>query len=464
VRRDLGDFQTPPELACAVVATLGPIGSRFRRVLEPTCGRGHFIAALLGSPDPPREVLGIELQASHVAAARALPGARIERASIFDIDLRGRRGKGPLLAIGNPPWVTNAELGSLGSANLPGKKNLRRLPGMAARTGESNFDLALAIFWKLLSELDAPGEETTVALLVKTSVARAVLALARENALPVTGATLRKIDAKRWFGAAVDACFFAVTLGPGPVRHEARVHASLDASEPEAVLGFARGNLVDLSRYAPELDGSSTLTWRQGVKHDAAPVMELRDGKNRLGEAVDVEPEHVFPLLKGGALFRGEEPLDAVIVPQRKLGEDTRTLETRAPRLWRYLVDHRAHFEKRRSRIYEKAPPFAIFGIGPYSFAPWKVAVSGLHKEPRFRAIGPREGKPVFLDDTGYFLPCESGAEARALVALLAHEKCLAFLRSIVFLDAKRPITKKVLARIDLEALRRSGRNADRVT
>ena len=53
MRRDLGDFQTPPELAAAVLECLGPIGRRWPRVLEPTCGQGHFIAALLAQTSPP---------------------------------------------------------------------------------------------------------------------------------------------------------------------------------------------------------------------------------------------------------------------------------------------------------------------------------------------------------------------------------------------------------------------------
>ena len=31
--------------------------------------------------------------------------------------------------VGNPPWVTNAELGSLGSVNLPEKSNFQNLGG-----------------------------------------------------------------------------------------------------------------------------------------------------------------------------------------------------------------------------------------------------------------------------------------------------------------------------------------------
>ncbi len=47
MRRELGDFQTPSALVTQVLQVLGPIGRRWPRVLEPTCGSGQFIQGLL---------------------------------------------------------------------------------------------------------------------------------------------------------------------------------------------------------------------------------------------------------------------------------------------------------------------------------------------------------------------------------------------------------------------------------
>ena len=130
MRRDLGDFQTPRDLAAAVLRALGPIGSRWTRVLEPTCGTGSFLQALLEAPAPPRELIGIEVQESHWSAARSLvgqaAGTRLEvvHASLFDLDLRTDlrwHDRGPLLVVGNPPWVTSAALGRMASRNVPTK-------------------------------------------------------------------------------------------------------------------------------------------------------------------------------------------------------------------------------------------------------------------------------------------------------------------------------------------------------
>ena len=79
MRRDLGDFQTPPALVAAVLDGLGPIGGRWPRVLEPTCGRGHFLEGLLGRDAPPREIRGVEIQDGHAEAARAVALERRRR-------------------------------------------------------------------------------------------------------------------------------------------------------------------------------------------------------------------------------------------------------------------------------------------------------------------------------------------------------------------------------------------------
>jgi hypothetical protein len=481
VRRDLGDFQTPPGLVDAVLETLGPIGVRWPRVLEPTCGRGNFVAGLLAHSSPPREIRGIEIQPAHCRAAEerllreAHPATRttIVCADLFQVDL-GRdldwSERGPLLVLGNPPWVTSAELGTLAGAHTPPKANIKGLNGLEARTGSANFDAAEAVWLKLARDLAA--EAPTIAILCKTSVARAILQFAHRAGLPIADASIRRIDAGRWFGASVDACLFRVTMSaPRPTSGitaswsaEVPIFGGLDAAEPAAVLGFARGRLVEdceAYRRCAFADGVCPRVWRQGLKHDAVAVMELAvdpaAGRwhNGAGEVVDVEAEFVYPLLKGADLRRppAERPRRAVIVTQERIGDRTERLASSAPRLWSYLRAHRERLDRRRSSIYRDRPPFAIFGVGPYTFAPFKVAVSGLYKAPAFRAVGPRDGRPVMLDDTCYFLPCSSAAEAAVLAALCNDPIALEFLRAASFPDAKRPITKALLQRVDFRAI-----------
>jgi hypothetical protein len=515
LRRDLGDFQTPPELVAAVLAALGSSGWRWPRVLEPTCGRGHFIGGLLAQSVPPREIQAMEIQRSHYQAARALVretgtrgvDVRITHGDFFGVDLDSDftwHERGPLLVVGNPPWVTNSELGSLASAHRPPRRNIKGLRGLEARTGAANFDVAEAIWLKLVREL--ADQEPTIALLCKTSVARNVLQFTYCVGLPIAAASIYRIDAARWFGAAVEACLFCVTLaarqfGAPPSRlappsqggarggegsnrsdqeHSAThnaysptepissiaipVYPNLARRDPETVMGFARGWLVaDRVAHArwSFADGVCPLTWRQGVKHDAAAVMELvRDStsgawRNGIGEIVDVEPESVYPFVKGGDLRQrtSDRATRALLVTQRRLGDDTARLAGQAPRLWSYLQSHAGAFAKRKSSIYSGRPSFSLFGIGPYSFAPFKVAISGLHKDPAFRALAPVADRPVMLDDTCYFLPCATAEEAAIWTALCNDRITLGLIGCMSFRDAKRPITKKLLDRLDLIAI-----------
>ena len=93
-----------------------------------------------------------------------------------------------------------------------------------------------------------------------------------------------------------------------------------------------------------------------------------------------------------------------MIVTQSAIGEDTRRLRQSHPRLWKYLSEHREAFAARKSVIYKDKTPFAMFGVGAYSFKPFKVATSGLYKSPSFSLVSPIHDKPVMLDDTCYSL------------------------------------------------------------
>jgi hypothetical protein len=507
LRRELGDFQTPSALVTQILQFLGPIGERWPRVLEPTCGNGQFIQGVLTQRSLPREIQAIEIQQSHWQAAQVLIAAtgaadvhvELTCADVFSIDLaRDLRWStpGPLLVIGNPPWVTNSELGRLASPHRPPRRNVKDLPGLEARTGSANFDVAEAVWLKLIFEL--ADQAPTIALLCKTSVARNVVQFLRRGSLPIASASIRRIDAARWFHAAVDACLFCVTIGRSDPGLRVPVFGSLDAERPETIMGIVGGKLVadcDAHAHWSFADGTCPLTWRQGLKHDAAAVMELhRPGRTREGEPpgeprsvqagpgprpptigagrhsrdrdtshwrnkdneiVDVESEFVYPLVKGADLTRppGSAIERAVVVTQQRIGQDTTSLAHEAPRLWRYLAAHEAWFKKRRSSIYRGQPPFAIFGIGPYSFAPFKLAIAGFHRSPVFRVLGPAQGRPVMLDDTCYFLPCSTAEEAAVLGAICNDPIALGLIATITLREAKRPVTKALLQRLDLAAI-----------
>jgi len=185
----------------------------------------------------------------------------------------------------------------------------------------------------------------------------------------------------------------------------------------------------------------------------------VREGaryRNGLGELIDLEDTYVYPMLKSSDLASPElisGPQRWMLVTQMAIGEETAGIAAIAPKTWHYLLDHAEYLDKRASSIYRKRSRFSIFGVGDYSFAPWKVAISGLYKKLQFRVLGPIRERPVVLDDTCYFIPCQSVEESELLLSLLDSETAKEFFNSMIFWDAKRPITADVLRQLDLGRL-----------
>lgn len=476
--RGLADFPTPPGLAreiCDVVAGLRPAPAT---LIEPTCGSGNLLAAALERFPTIRRVVAAEVNAAHVRRLRRrFPGLardrrlRVLEGSFFSRDwedaLRGLPE--PWLVLGNPPWATHSGLAAAGSRNLPRKRNVHGLRGYDARTGKSNFDLAEPILLRLFERIR--NRRGAIAILCKTSAARRALRAAWEAGGAPGRVELFRIDARRCFGASVDAGLLLCRFpGRGRAAPRVRVHSRLERSAAfSETWGMIGGRwvrrlddyreLAGLARtahpgHAAGARGGSPL-WRSGIKHDCAPVMELRaEGRflrNGLGEIVDLEETYLYPMRKGSDLFRpeGTGTDRRMLVPQRSLGEETARIAAAAPRTWAYLQAHGDRLDRRSSSIYRNRPRFAIFGVGRYSFAPWKVAVSGFAKTLRFVVVGPSRRRPVVFDDTVYFLACRSREEAAALARRLESPRARRFLESMIFWESKRPVTKEILDRLD---------------
>lgn len=134
---------------------------------------------------------------------------------------------------------------------------------------------------------------------------------------------------------------------------------------------------------------------------------------------------------------------------QTKPKQDTAYIQKEYPLTWKYLNDNIESFDKRKSVIYKETAPFSMFGIGDYSFAPYKVALSGFYKKPLFCLL--YASKPVMTDDTAYFLAFYDYDIAYSMMLLLNSKTVQEFLLSIAFLDNKRPYTVKLLSRLDIQ-------------
>jgi hypothetical protein len=474
---EFGDFQTPIELTNKISDFVQAIFPNPDVIIEPTCGLGSFVescTSLWGGENC--TYYGFDVNSNYVEKCKAALGnysnCHFEVADFFQNDWKGffqpfKNTRN--LVIGNPPWVTNAAIGVLNGNNLPQKTNFQGLRGFSAKTGKANFDIAEWILIKLLESLQ--NTSSCLAMLCKTSTARKVLKHAWTNQWRVSNSSLHIIDAKMHFDVAVDACLLITFVLKSEKTTTATIYQNLSYDNKIGNFGLLGKELVaDIDNYRKynHVEGLSYYTWRSGVKHDSSQVMELikKNGEfvNGFDEVVNIEEDYIFPLLKSSDLGnRRLTPRKFVIVTQQHVGDDTTSIKHDAPKTWAYLEKHSGALDNRKSIIYTKRHRFSVFGVGNYSFTPWKVAVSGLYKEISFSAIGNLNGKPIMVDDTCYFIPCESEEEAFFIAGLLNSEACINFIKSLVFFDSKRPVTIDILKRVDIKKLADSLNLTDKV-
>ncbi len=461
-KQEYGDYQTPEKFSQSVCDYL----KRNRKIrpsliIEPTCGKGSFIRnSLIFNA---QNIIGIEINSNYCMFCKESindPRVSIINADFFSFDLNSAlNGEENVLVLGNPPWVTNSTLSSLNSENLPKKANYKKLKGLDALTGSSNFDICEYIILQIVMSLYRTN--ATIAMLCKTSVARNIFAEMRRTNLVFHKFDILEFSANKIFGVNVSACLLVIEFSDKKEPSESCGVFSFD--EPNKLIGeivYENGGLSNrLLTNKYDFSGRSCFGWRQGVKHDCSKIMELslHNGNlsNGLNERVDIEDKLLFPLVKS-SMFKSPiiDSFDKfVIVTQKKVRDDTAFIEKDAPKTWAYLTSHMDFFSKRKSSIYRNSPDFSMFGVGEYSYMTYKVGLSGFCKKPLFSLIYSNDGKPVMLDDTSYFITFPTYDIAYVAMLILNSRYVQNYLLNIAFLDSKRPFTKKLLDRIDFSKI-----------
>lgn len=483
-RREYGDFQTNNSLALDVARYAQLKNPNIEFIIEPTCGKGSFIISSLKCFKKIKKIVGVEIYRPYVWETKLnilsffldnttvrIPEIEIYHCDAFNFDFESLAIATKdlnTLVIGNPPWVTNSELGTISSSNLPKKSNFKKHSGFEAITGKGNFDLGEYISLALLKAFQ--NHNGLFAFLIKNSVVKSLFVSQTLNRFKICNCEMLNIDSKKEFNASVNASLFITKTGSPP---------EFDCDEFDfyngdklTTFGWYKNKFVySIDDYdsSSVIDGKSPFVWRSGVKHDCSKVMEIENVndvfKNSLGEEFQLEDELVYGLLKSSDLKEMETNSfrKLTLITQRKVGGDTKYIKDRFPLTYNYLNSHRELFSSRKSSIYIDKPDFSIFGIGEYSFAKFKVAISGLYKSTHFTLVSPNASKPLMLDDTCYFIGFEELKMAQIAQFLLNSSIVQRFLKSIIFSDAKRPINKDNLMRINLhEALNHSDFEAAR--
>ena len=464
-KKEFGDYQTPLHFSDTICRYIkNNIISNPDYIIEPNCGIGNFLKSA-GKYFPRSIMYGIEINHDYASyASKILPKhSKIFINDFFEFNFENLLNEisinKSVLIIGNPPWVNNSTLSTINGKNVPYKDNIKNLNGFDAITGSSNFDISESIILKIVKLFYT--RKANICFICKRTVARNIIKEMLRTNIHFNHAKLLNFDSKRIFNISADACVFHVALNN---EKESEDFCGIyNLSEPTVEIskfGMWNGNFYsDLHNNPYIFDGKSCFEWRQGIKHDCSKIMELtwdtNNYTNGLNEIVDIEDTLVYPLIKSSDLksYIITHTNKSVIVTQNKLKEDTLPIESHANKTWKYLQSHIKSFNSRKSSIYKNSPLFSIFGIGEYSFAKYKVGVSGFYKKPIFSLIF--SSKPVMLDDTCYFIGFQKFDIAYVAMLILNSSVVQNFLKSIAFVDSKRPYTKKVLERIDFKKITR---------
>lgn len=482
-RAEYGDFQTNANLANKITSNLSSKGISPEIIIEPTCGKGNLIIASLHNFKQIKHIFGIEIYKPYVWETKFniinffldnpnnnKPEILISHSSVFDFNfqhLANQYSINKILIIGNPPWVTNSKLGSLNSKNLPKKSNFKNHSGLDAITGKGNFDIAEFITLTMIDAFQKMNGH--LVLLVKNSVIKNIVFDQNKNQYQISSFEKHSIDSKKEFNVSVEASVFFCQLNTRP-SFDCLEYNFYDNKNSYLKFGWLNNKFVsNLDTYFnnKEVDGECSFVWRQGLKHDCSSIMELDKVNghyvNALKEVVNLEDDLVYGILKSSDLKNTviNQTRKFTIVTQKKVGQDTNFIKTEYPNTYQYLTEHQKSFDARKSSIYNNKPMFSIFGIGDYSFKPYKVAISGLYKTFHFTLILPQNNKPVMLDDTCYLIGFDKIEFAAYSLILLNSNITTQFLQSITFTDAKRTFTKDVLMRINILELAKNIKRED---
>jgi len=262
------------------------------------------------------------------------------------------------------------------------------------------------------------------------------------------GATRYPVEYKLWSGPAE----IAALTDAATFRERARCADLL--AEPVAGTDagpWLRGTEAQHSVWRHLFDGSahSVYTARKGVTTDRNGIYFLRVSRSVARGFVrvtndpagagrtsgiptvpaDIEPDHIFPLLRGRGLrpFLVEpDPDYRILVPQRTMNGDPALMAT-TPNTLRFLSRFKNELQRRASyRKFQRGQPFwSTWSTGPYTFSKFKVLWKEMSGGGFCAAYIGEVDDPILGCKTAvpdhklYMVPLDSVEEASYLAGLL---------------------------------------------
>ncbi len=380
--------------------------------------------------------------------------------------------------VGNPPWLPWGRLSETVRERWRDRyvEALDLLPhdGAAARLGHANDDVSVLYAWVCVHRYLRAGGRA--AFVLKRSATKGpagkLLRQLRVGDRPLALARVHAFEDLRPFGrdARADAAIYSFVADadhqfPVPATVWRAGDAAPDFSTTAALRTSLAAEETGLVPVDPDEPASAWVREdaeraalgecahdvRHGVKDDAAAVYGLdRD------QLADVEPDLVYPYLKSRHVRRyGVDGHDLRLVPQRTAGEDNEArLREQFPGTYAYLRAHRERLAARSSSWLDDGPFYAVFGLGDYTWADYKVVWCRLGFRPEFAVVStvadPDLGeKPVVPGDHYMFVATDDEREAHLLCALLNSAPYRRSLRALAD-GGKASLTKAVVSELRL--------------
>lgn len=436
-------------------------------VFDPTAGEGSLLCALVESALdaghrleqlPLDRLFGLEIDPVVHRRSLDLFHTRygVDMGSQFRCgDLFATDPKAYDILFGNPPWRNFADLPT---AQKESFKALFLEYGLVpelrkALLGGSRVDLAALVVQKTILEFLRPGGEAWFFLplsLFLNDGAHTPFRGYHTGGVPFAPRVLYDFQDEPVFGSVATRYGLVGFLRDQPAVFPVVYHRkgtdgwysgeAAPAFGPDAPLSVGDpGSALRWTRLRPIVVDRRSVP-RQGVNTGGANKVFFFDRCEPVGDLVRVRDDcllpaaYVHPLVTGGQ-FRGvSAPSKWVLIPHDTQGRplDPEAL-AREPELKAYLEQNRAPLMARRGTLVgarvTRGLWWAIQGIGPYSFSPYKVI---------WEAYGKAQFAPQIFEGTWQanqslqaFFPCWTMAEAQRILGALLDPGVEAYLRSL---------------------------------
>ncbi len=166
-------------------------------------------------------------------------------------------------------------------------------------------------------------------------------------------------------------------------------------------------------------------------KHNGSVTISnrLKRAKKKVKQvSARIEPDLIYPFLKPKNTQKwGIDGYLYAIIPQRYYGEKNESiLRTKYPLTYKYLFGFKKELLHRASRWFKlpNIPFYSLFGLGDYSFAPYKVVWCCMSYSPSFAVVSKIKDKflgekEIMPDNTIGYISFDNEIEAHYVCALL---------------------------------------------